>query len=79
MAGTEGEPACSAARLRKLVRKALRAAPRERLKPANLLRRVTAAGAGGVTLDALLAAVNGSAKLALVDGRVVLTATSKAA
>ncbi len=40
--------------------------------PCRLLRRVAAAGAGGLSLDALLAAVAGGGRLALVGGRVVL-------
>lgn len=67
-----GSGAVSAARVRKLARAALRAAPGARLKPRKLLRRVAAAGAPGLALEALLAAVAGCARLALADGRVVL-------
>jgi len=66
------EPGLSAARVRKLARRALRAAPGGALKPRRLLRRVAAAGAGGLSLDALLAAVAGGGRLAMVGGRVVL-------
>ncbi|KAK9821125.1 hypothetical protein WJX81_002607 [Elliptochloris bilobata] len=64
----------SAARVRKLARAALRAAPGAGLKPRKLQRRVVAAGAAGLALDALLAAVAGCARISMVDGRMVLAA-----
>ena len=76
-AAGNGLGAVSAAHVRKLARAALRAAPGAGLKPRKLLRRVAAAGAPGLALDALLVAVAGCARLALVDGRVVLAGSQQ--
>lgn len=77
--GCDGPAGVSAARVRKLARKALRAAPGARLKARKLLRAVAAAGAAGLTLDALLGAVRGCTKLEVSGKYVALAAAAQAA